>query len=380
MAPNTGADAISILYVEDDQSSMELLVEMLMARYPEHRFLKACNGQQGLDIFREEQPAIVITDISMPVMDGITMAAGIKDIAPETIIIALSAHSETDNLLRAIESGINHYVLKPVVCEQLFKILDQSIATVRKEQQLHNQYEQICRLNVALQSRTEELETLNRELEAFNYTVAHDLRSPLVCIGGFTQHLLDKLTGNADQTTRDHLNIIQAEAVRMNSLIEALLNFSSYSRKNFVKQWTDFSSIANEIRCTLLAREPQRKVNFTIATGIHGFADPVLIGVVLENLFGNAWKFTANSSAASIEFGVNSTENDNVYYVRDNGEGFDQLEAASLFAPFTRLKNTSGAAGFGIGLATVSRIIQRHGGKIWAEGEKGRGATFYFSL
>ncbi|MBK5273497.1 MAG: response regulator [Desulfuromonadales bacterium] len=372
--------AISILYVEDDQDVRDLLLSMLVLRYPEHSFFTADNGLQGLDRFQELRPEIIITDISMPEMDGISMASGIREIAPETIIIAVTAHSETRNLLQAIEIGINHYVMKPVDYERFCCVIDQSIETVRIKEQLRDQHDQIITLNTALTTRTQELESLNVELEAFNYTVAHDLRSPMFSICGCSQILLKKLAADIDEQSIECLQVIYKETMHMNKIIEALLNFSRFTRKSIAKQWTDISSIANKIARNLKLREPQRQVTFTIAEGVRGFADPTLLDVVLENLLGNAWKYSAKNDAACIEFGSTNLEEELVYFVRDNGVGFDHQESENLFVPFQRLQCNKEFEGFGIGLATASRIIQRHGGRIWADGEKGRGATFYFSL
>jgi hypothetical protein len=165
----------------------------------------------------------------------------------------------------------------------------------------------------------------------------------------------------------------------MESLIEALLNFANYSRKSIVKQWTDLSSIANEIMCNLKLQEPYRQVTFIIADDTQAFADPALLRVVLENIFGNAWKYTSEQEKAVIEFGVMNVEEMLTYFVRDNGLGFDMSYADKLFTPFQRLPDQK-IKGHGIGLATVERIITHHGGKIWAESVPGRGATFFFTL
>jgi hypothetical protein len=371
---------VSILYVEDERDTREILHAMLVMRYPEYRIFTAENGLQGLELFRELRSTIVITDLSMPGMDGISMAAEIKSIAPETIVIALTAHSGSSNLLQAIEIGINHFILKPLDYQRICCILDRAIATARQEQQLREQNDQIRTLNAALTARSEELEFLNAELDAFNYSVAHDLRSPLSSICGYVQVLLHSGEAGPDDQNRRCLQAIYTETGRMNCLLEALLKFSRTTRKNIEKQWTDFSGIAHEIALNLAQQEPRRRVAFAIADGVHGFGDPVLIRVVLENLMGNAWKYSAKNDAARIEFGETTRGDEIVYYVRDNGTGFDQQEAEGLFAPFQRLHGDEEFAGFGVGLATACRIVQRHGGRIWAEGEKERGATFFFSL
>jgi len=369
-----------ILYVEDDQRAREILQKMFVQKYPDQRFVTAENGSQGLKIYRELRPAIIITDINMPEMDGIRMAAEIRALSPEAIIIVLTAHTETENLIRAIEIGINHYVLKPLDFERFCSVLDNSIATVTKEQQLRDQYEQIKSLNDMLTAKTHELEIINIDLEAFNYSVAHDLRSPLVSIGGFSQHLLDKYAGSLDEQGIECLRVIYKETLRMESLIEALLNFSNSSRKSIAKQWIDLSDVVNETLYTLKLREPQRQIAFAIASGVQAYADPDLARVVLENLLGNAWKFTCDQELAVIEFGMMDIDGTPTYFVRDNGSGFDMINHADkLFAPFQRIPGQK-IKGHGIGLATVERIIKRHCGKVWAESIPENGATFFFTL
>ena len=371
---------ISILYVEDEQYTRNILFSMLETSYSDHSIFTASSGLKGLEMFRELNTDIVITDINMADMDGISMASEIKAIAPETIIIALTAHFETGNLMRAIEIGISHYVLKPIHFEQIRAAIDKSITNIRKDRQLRDQYEQISNLNAALAIRTQELELLNIELEAFNYTVAHDLRSPMACIATFSQSLLDQVSDVFDERSNQCLQVIYSETRRMNNIIESLLNFSRVTRKSIAKQWTNLSSIVYGIKHDLQLQEPGRQVSFTIGKGIKGYGDPILLGVVLENLLGNAWKYSAKNDSACIEFGSTTLGDEQIYYIRDNGVGFNQKDADQIFIPFWRPQYNSQFEGHGIGLATANRIIQRHGGRIWAEGEKGSGATFYFSL
>ncbi len=381
MKPTTQESSmISILYVEDDQSVMDIMLSMLGAKYPEVRFLSADNGRRGLEQFRKERPQIVITDISMPKLSGLGMSSEIKELAPATIIIAVTAHSETNNLLQAIEIGINHYVMKPVDYERLCLLIDQSIAIVRKEQLFREQQEQVRMLNTELMTKTRELEALNLELEAFDYTLAHDLRTPMVNISGFSQFLLREHASQLDDKGKESLQIIVLEIERLSRFVAALLKFSVTSRKQIEKKWMNLSEIAHQISTALLAQETGRQVTFCITDGIKAYCEPDLLHLVLENLLGNAWKYTAKVENARIEFGTISTEENLVYYVRDNGAGFDQQNSNMLFAPFQRLHCDSDFEGIGIGLATAYRIILRHGGRIWGEGEKGVGATFYFTL
>lgn len=373
-------NGISLLYVEDERETRLAISEILCRRYPELHLLVAGNGDEGLAKFKQYLPQIVITDINMPVLDGITMATEIKSIHPATEIIALTAFSNTEHLMQAIEIGISCYLTKPVEIKKLFNAIDKKLVLIRSEKTIALQNNLIRNLNSELVQKAAELEFANRELEAFDYTVAHDLRSPLVNISGLSRILLDMHSANLDEAAKGHLHVINREIMRMNSLISALFRFSVHSQKNVTKKWTNLTAIANGIRDHLLEQSCCRSVTFRIAENINGYCDPELMQIALENLLNNAWKYTINADQALIEFGTINKEEDIVYYVRDNGIGFDQDSAEKLFTPFQRCENNECIEGFGIGLATVYRIIKRHGGKIWAEGEKGQGSTFCFTL
>lgn len=372
--------SISLLYVEDELDSRETLAEIIRHHYPDVSFFVAENGKAGIESFKRYQPEIVITDINMPVLNGISMAAEIKSLSPSTEIIALTAYSNTEYILQAIEIGISHYILKPINVDQIFKVIDKALALIRSQREIARQNEVIRDLNAELLQKAAELELSNQELESFNYTVAHDLRSPLVNISGFSQLLLDIHAAKLDEVSKGYLQVINREIIRMNSLVGALLKFSLHSRKRVEKQWSNLSAMVYEIRDNLCVQETRRPVTFCIAEEINGYGDPELLRIVLENLLGNAWKYSAKKDDARIEFGTIIKEEDLVYFVRDNGEGFDQQESDKLFIPFQRMQCDDQFEGFGIGLATAYRIIQRHGGRIWADGAKGKGATFYFTL
>jgi two-component system, sensor histidine kinase and response regulator len=259
-------------------------------------------------------------------------------------------------------------------------VLDKTLTIIRSEKLIAQQNSLIRDLNKELVQKAAKLELANRELESFNYTVAHDLRSPMVCIDGYSQLLLDKHASDLDDRDNQYLEIINQEINRMNGLIDVLLKFSMNSQKQVEKKWTSLSGIAHEVMNTLLLQEPTRKVTFCIGDEINGYGEPGLLQIVLENLLGNAWKYSTNRENARIEFGTINQDDDLVYFVRDNGAGFDQQDSDKLFTPFQRLQCDDKVEGFGIGLATVNRIIHRHGGRIWAEGAKGKRATFFFTL
>jgi len=241
--------------------------------------------------------------------------------------------------------------------------------------------EQIERLNAELAARAAELEAINKELETFNYTVAHDLRQPLNAIFGYCQAIEMFCGDSMDAQCRHFLQESHDGILRMNKLIDSLLKFARLSRVELRRETVDLSALAQIVAEELRKAEPQRAgCTFRIAEGITADGDPDLLRVVLDNLMGNAWKYTAAQPEALIEFGSVEREVGLAYFVRDNGAGFDMAEVGKLFEPFQRLTGAQEGRGFGIGLATVQRIIMRHGGKVWAEGEVGRGATFYFML
>ena len=240
--------------------------------------------------------------------------------------------------------------------------------------------EQVRTLNESLASRVAELAAVNRELEAFSYSVSHDLRAPLRSIDGFSQALLEEYTGRLDDTAMDYLRRIRAATERMGELIDDLLDLSRVTRREMRHDDVDLSALANTVVADLTRVAPDRSVEVHIAEGLRGRGDPVLLRLVMENLLGNAWKFTARERPGRIEVGARVDGDRLAYYVRDNGIGFDMAYSDKLFGAFQRLHAATEFPGTGIGLATVQRIILRHGGQVWAHSEVGRGATFFFTL
>jgi signal transduction histidine kinase len=232
-----------------------------------------------------------------------------------------------------------------------------------------------------LNRRTAELEVLNRELEAFSYSVAHDLRAPLITIDGFAEVLKETAGGSLDDAALGHIGHIQGGVARMQRLIEDLLGLSKIVRAPMQKSVVDITALATEIAGRLRASAPQRSGEFVIAPDLKAKGDAGLIRIVLENLLSNAWKFTSKREHAHIELDtVHGAEGDAVFRVKDNGAGFDPRYATKLFGPFQRCHTQSDFPGTGIGLATIQRIVHRHGGKIWVEAQVDRGASFFFTL
>ena len=251
--------------------------------------------------------------------------------------------------------------------------------TARKhaEEELNHYRE---RLEALVHERTIKLEASNKELEAFSYSISHDLRAPLRSIDGFSQALLEDCEDVLDEQGKDYLFRIRAATQRMSTLIEDLLNLSRITRREISMEKVNLTRIVRSVINELQNSQPRSNVKIKIADGLEDIADPRLISIALENLMSNAWKFTAKQSEALIEFGSRNEGGKKIYFIRDNGAGFEMTYMDKLFAPFQRLHTIDEYPGTGIGLATVRRIIHRHGGEVWAEGKTGEGATFYFSI
>jgi PAS domain S-box-containing protein len=232
----------------------------------------------------------------------------------------------------------------------------------------------------ALARAKDAAEAANRELEAFSYSVAHDLRAPLRGMNGFAQLLVDSYGADLDAEGKDWLQEIIVNAKRMGALIDALLSLSRVTRTPMTRESVDLSALVRAAGAQLSAAEPHRTVELVVEDDLHASLDSNLARALIENLVGNAWKFTSGVSGARIEFGAGTTDGTRTFFVKDNGAGFDMAFGNKLFSPFQRLHTTAEFPGTGIGLATVQRIVHRHGGRVWAQGAVGAGATVYFTI
>jgi DNA-binding response OmpR family regulator len=382
-----------ILAVDDslaylNQVSAELRVEG-------YEIIHAVSGEQALELLDIQLVDAILLDVHMPGISGNDTCRMIK--ARPALrgipLLMLTEEERSEALIEGINSGADDYisksagftVLKARVRAQLRrKQLEDEHRFIREESQRKEleaaeakAAREIGQVRAAL---VDQLESKNRELEAFTYAVSHDLRSPLRTIRGFTQALLDDFGNMLPRGALEYLNRIQSAAVRMGHLIDSLLELSRSTRAELRRERVDLSEVANSVLAELAESSQRHDVDCRVASGIAGDADPALIRVLLTNLLGNAWKYTGKTPQPKVEVGSFDRAGETVYFVQDNGAGFNSAYAKKLFQPFERLHSAAEFPGAGIGLATVRRIVERHGGAIWAESTVGKGARFHFTL
>ncbi len=270
--------------------------------------------------------------------------------------------------------------LEQRVLERTAQLAAANGTLLREVEQRKLAQEEVDQLNESLVSQKTALEVANRELESFSYSVSHDLRAPLRHISGFVTALMEDYGSMLNETAHDYLQRVVVASGKMGDLIDALLKLSRLSRGEMTIDHLDLSNMVREILAVLQGSDPGRQVRVSVADGVTVDGDAILMRAALENLLANAWKYTRRNPDPVIDFGAYREDQRTVCYVHDNGAGFDMIYADKLFGAFQRLHRSEEYEGIGIGLATVQRIIHRHGGTVWAEGKVGEGATFYFSL
>jgi two-component system sensor histidine kinase/response regulator len=397
-----------VLAVEDSATQAEELRFILTSEGFEVDV--ASDAEQALSRLTSGTFDLVVSDIVMPGMSGYDLCRRIKEDGRSRAlpVILLTTLSDPLDIIQGLESGADNFITKPYEPEHLLGRIKAVLAnhalrvqgergdgveilflgkkfriTSDKEQILHlllTIFEDTVRTNRELQQSQSRLANANRELETFSYSVSHDLRAPLRSISGFSQALVEDESDRLDERGHDYLRRIQGATLRMSQLIDDLLALARVSRGELQRCNTNLGDLARASAEVLQASDPGRRVEWLIAPDLPADADPRMLKIVFENLLGNAWKFTRKRPDARVEVGQQGRDGQRVYYVRDNGAGFDMNHAEKLFAPFQRLHSTAEFEGTGVGLATVQRIIHRHGGRIWAESATGHGATFSFTL
>lgn len=381
-----------ILAVDDSETYLQELAGVLRATG--YEVVLARSGEDALSLLSVQSVDCILLDLMMPGIGGQETCRRIK-VTPEwrdIPIVMLTALEDRNAMIQGFGAGADDFIAK----SSDFEVLNARILAQIRRKQFEDEHrlirEKLMRKELeATEARaaqqiaearavhTEELEWKNQELEAFSYSVAHDLRAPLRSIDGFSQALLEDQWDRLDDEGREYLRYVRESAQQMAMLIDDLLSLSRVTRAEIQWEHVDLTAIASSVVARLRHRQPDRRVEVVIAEGLVAVGDATLLTVVFENILGNAWKFTGKRDPAQIEVGV-VDNGQRTFFVRDNGAGFDMAYASKLFGVFQRLHSSNEFEGTGIGLAIVQRIIQRHGGKVRAEGVVGEGAAISFTL
>lgn len=382
-----------ILAVDDSPTYLAELGDAL--RDEGYDVIGARSGEEAIDLLAVQSVDCILLDLMMPGLSGqetcrrVKAAPGVRDVP----LIMLTAVEDREAMIQGLAVGADDYISKSSEFEVLKARVRAQIRRKQFEDENRRIREELLRSELeAAEARAarelattratliEELERKNRELEAFSYSVSHDLRAPLRSIDGFSHILLEDFAHALDSEGREHLQRVRSAAQRMAELIDDLLALSRVGRAEMHRSPIDLAEIARVVVAELHKREPERHIEVEIEDPLPADGDSRLMRVVLENLLGNAWKFTANVPQPRVQFIRESTANGSAFVVRDNGAGFDMKYVEKLFRPFQRLHSATEFPGTGIGLATVQRVVDRHGGRVWAESQLGAGAAIYFTI
>jgi DNA-binding response OmpR family regulator len=381
-----------ILAIDDSATYLDSLGDAL--RTEGFDVIPARSGDEGLAMLAVQPVDCILLDLLMPGLSGrqtcerIKAAPGLRDIP----LVMLTALEDRDAMIGGLGAGADDFISKTAD----FAVLVARVRAQLRRKQFEDEHrrirDELLRSELAAAEAraarehaearaalVDELEQKNRELEAFSYSVSHDLRAPLRAIDGFSRIALDECADALDARGRDCLDRVRRAALRMSALIDDLLALSRVGRAPISRSPVNLAALAREVIADLQRASP-RTVLVVMPDALPAIGDPGLLRVLLDNLLGNSWKFAAAATEPRIELGLVPGSGDRTFFVRDNGAGFDMAYAAKLFRPFQRLHSESEFPGTGIGLATVHRIVERHGGRIWAEGAVRDGATFYFTL
>jgi len=382
-----------ILAVDDSNTYLHALGDCL--REEGYEVTLARSGEEALELLAVQGVDCILLDLLMPGLGGKETCRRIKaaPVVRDTPLILLTSVEDRATMLEGFTAGADDFIPKSSELDVVKARLRAQIRRKHSEDENRRIRDQLLQQKLEAtevraardlaEARAEliaELERKNRELEAFSYSVSHDLRAPLRSIDGFSQALLEDQLERLDARGQRHLRQVRKSAQRMAELIDDLLELSRVGRGELHRIPSDLSTLAREVVAELQRREPERELEVVIAPGLLAQVDARLLRIVFENLIGNAWKFTRKVQLARIEVGQVPTLEGPAFFVRDNGAGFAMSYADKLFRPFQRLHTEEEFPGTGIGLATIQRIVDRHGGRAWAEGEVSRGATFYFTL
>jgi DNA-binding response OmpR family regulator len=382
-----------ILVVDDSETYLQELAGTL--RRDGYDVVMARSGEAALDMLAAQPVDCLLLDLMMPGLGGMETCRRIKtsSVLRQVPLIMVSATNDRQAMIETLAAGADDYIVKSNELELLKARVHAQIRRKQREDENRRRLDELLRSELEAEAtqaaRNEaeakaalahDLERQNQELEAFAYSVSHDLQSPLRSIDAFSLALVEEHADALGDAGGRYLGKIRASAHRMGQLINDLMALSRISRAELRRQAVSLSDVARTVATELARTASDRKVAFVIRGSVIADADRGLVQILLENLLGNAWKFTAKRSDACIEFGAIEHEEGRAFFVQDNGAGFDMAHARDLFKPFKRLHSEQEFVGTGIGLATVHRIVDRHGGRAWGEGALDLGATIYFTL
>ncbi|HKT06099.1 MAG TPA: response regulator [Rugosimonospora sp.] len=382
-----------ILAVDDSTTFLQAIGSSL--RDEGYEVVLAQSGQEALDLLAAQTVDCILLDLLMPGLDGRETCQRIKAVPAvrDIPLIMMTAVDDAEAMLDGLSVGADDYIRKSDEMEVLRARVRAQIRRKQFQDENRRIREELLRRDLeAAEARAarqlaetraalvDELQQKNNELEAFSYSVSHDLRSPLNVVEVLSTTLMEDYADRLDDTARHQLQLVHSAATRMIDLVNALLQLSQATRAGVTRHRVDLSALVREVVEELSQAEPDRAITLVVQDGMVAEVDPGLIRVLMVNLLANAVKFTRRADSPTIVVGSRRENDDTVYFVQDNGAGFEAGSAALLFRPFSRLHNDPVFPGTGIGLATVYRIVDRHTGRIWAEGATGRGATFYFTV
>jgi two-component system sensor histidine kinase/response regulator len=412
---NPAEEVVKILIVEDSPTQAEQLKYLLEQN--SYIVSAAGNGMEAIDLIARDRPTLVITDIVMPGMSGYDLCRKIKsDENTQSIpVILLTSLVNSEDVLEGLACGADNFISKPYNEQYLLSNIANILVNMklRKNERVRigveirfggknrfitadqqqmlsmlistyeaavNRNTELIQVQGELIKMNERLLAANKELESFSYSVSHDLRAPLRAIDSFSKELLDKYYSSLDDQAQKYLNLIIKNTQDMNILIDDLLSFSRIGKQEIRTSRIDMEHLTQEVFAQIKSQYPDRVIDFKIISPPLISGDINLMKIAVTNLLSNAVKFTGQKSRAVIEFGGKQEDDKCTFYVKDNGAGFNMKYVHKLFGVFQRLHSKEEFDGTGVGLALVQRIILRHGGRVWAEGAVGEGATFYFTL
>ena len=365
------ARKLSLLIVDDEPASMRALCDTL--EYEGYQTYGYTSASDALAAMRERSFDLLLADLQMPGTNGIDLMKSAQLVDPTLVAVIMTGHGALETAVAAMKAGALDYIQKPIKLATALPVLERALAV----RQLRIEKK---RLEENVRDRTEELKIANRELEAFSYSVSHDLRAPLRAVSAFTQALLSEHVTTLNDEGRRLLQNVNAGAAHMDRLITDLLRLSQLNRQALHRQPVRFGELVHRVVDGMVSERAGRNIEFVIADFPTWQVDPGLLQQVFVNLISNAIKFTRERERARIEIGYRMDGTTLVCFVRDNGVGFNMKYMNKLFGVFQRLHSADQFEGTGVGLSIVRRIVERHGGKVWVDGAQDQGATFYFSL